>query len=595
MTTTIDQAARAKDDADPRSRYWSLLFRYMRLERPRLAILGVLLLAATALQVLTPQLVRHYVDRAVSGSAVHTLMWVAGAYLLVALMLQVVRLASAYVGESAAWSMTNAMRVDLTSHCMGLDIRFHREHTAGELVERVDGDVTALAKFLSSAFLLILGNLLLIVGIFVSLFLTDARIGAVLLLYALCALAALLAIRSIATGPWTMAREVSGKLLGFVSERVAGIEDIRGNRAEGHVLRQLDELNGDLTRWQRTARVRTSLIFIVMHGTYLLGYGGALVVGGYLYREGLASIGTVYMIIAYTSYIYTPLNELRSQIQELQRANAGVRRVNELFAARPSITDGPGLAMSTEAPSVAFDSVSFRYADHLPMSLQDVSFSLGSGQVLGIMGRTGSGKTTVARLVTRIYDPVSGAVRIDGQDLRQARADDLRGRIGMVTQDVQLFHGTLRDNLTLFDPEVVDERIIAAIEQLGLREWYARLPDGLDTVLASGSDDLSAGEAQLLGVCRVLLREPALVILDEASSRLDHVTEQFLNRALRALAVGRTTIVIAHRPTTVSLVDQVLVLEDGRVVEHGPRESLLADPDSHLSRLMLQVSQEDFA
>ena len=218
--------------------------------------------------------------------------------------------------------------------------------------------------------------------------------------------------------------------------------------------------------------------------------------------------------------------------------------------------------------------------------LHDVSFTLEPGAVLGLLGRTGSGKSTLARLVLRFYDPLNGAVRWSGVDLRTVSLAQLRGRLGVVTQEVQLFHATVRDNLTLFDTDIRDEQIRQAISILGLDAWLATLPDGLDTLLAGGDSGLSAGEAQLLAFTRVFLRDPALVILDEASSRLDPATEQLVGRAVERLLSGRTAIVIAHRLRTVEHVDQIVILEHGRIIELGPRPVLAADPDSRLSALL---------
>jgi ABC-type multidrug transport system fused ATPase/permease subunit len=206
--------------------------------------------------------------------------------------------------------------------------------------------------------------------------------------------------------------------------------------------------------------------------------------------------------------------------------------------------------------------------------------------VLGLLGRTGSGKTSIARLLVRLYDPAVGSVRLAGADLREVPLAELRGRVGMVTQEVQLFGATVRDNLTLFDRSIPDERAVAALEQLGLAEWVRGLPRGLDTTIGPGGVGLSAGEAQLVAFTRLFLRDPGLVVLDEASSRLDPVAERLIERAIDQLLSGRTGIVIAHRLATVGRADRILVMEDGRVVEDGLRAALAADPESRFARLL---------
>jgi ABC-type multidrug transport system fused ATPase/permease subunit len=205
--------------------------------------------------------------------------------------------------------------------------------------------------------------------------------------------------------------------------------------------------------------------------------------------------------------------------------------------------------------------------------------------VLGLLGRTGSGKTTIARLLFRLYDPTEGAVRLGGVDVRAPRLAELRRRVGVVSQDVQLFHATVRDNVTFFDPSVPDDRIVAVLDEVGLGPWLRRQPRGLEAELR-GAGGLSAGEAQLLAFARVFLKDPGLVVLDEASSRLDPATERLLERAVDRLLAGRTAIVIAHRLATVARADRVLILEAGRVAEAGARAALAADPASRFARLL---------
>jgi ABC-type multidrug transport system fused ATPase/permease subunit len=212
--------------------------------------------------------------------------------------------------------------------------------------------------------------------------------------------------------------------------------------------------------------------------------------------------------------------------------------------------------------------------------------------VLGLLGRTGSGKTTLARLIFRLYDPKSGWIEINGIDVRNAQLETLRRSIAIVTQDVQLFRASVRDNLTFFDQSISDEKIYATLEELELGDWLRSLPQGLDTVLDTGSRSLSAGEAQLLAFTRVFLRNPGLVILDEASSRLDPATEQRLERAIDKLLHNRTAIIIAHRLSTVHRADKIMILESGRVSEYGDRNHLTADPSSRFYQL-LQTGLEE--
>ena len=226
------------------------------------------------------------------------------------------------------------------------------------------------------------------------------------------------------------------------------------------------------------------------------------------------------------------------------------------------------------------------------MVLHNISFRLEPGRVLGVVGRTGSGKTTLTRLLPRFNDPLAGAVRLGGVDLRAVRLAAVRARIGLVTQDVHLLNASVRDNLTLFDEGVPDEQIRDVLDTLGLADWLGELPRGLDTMLGSGGVGLSAGQAQVLACARIFLRDPDVVILDEASSRLDPATERLLHTALGRLLEGRTGIIVAHRLTTVAYADDILVLEDGQVREYGPRRALEADRTSYFAGLLRIATEE---
>jgi len=234
--------------------------------------------------------------------------------------------------------------------------------------------------------------------------------------------------------------------------------------------------------------------------------------------------------------------------------------------------------------------VTFGYVGAQPV-LRDVSFTLGPGETIGILGRTGSGKTTITRLLCRLYDPQQGAVRLGGVDLREAQLESIRSHVGVVTQDIQLFHASVRDNLTLFDSRITDAAIKRVLDELELGHWYRALPLGLETVLDHGGG-LSAGEAQLLAFARVFLVDPGLVILDEASSRLDPATERRLDHAVARVMQGRTGIIIAHRLSTVQRVDTIMVLEQGQVAEYGARAALAADSMSRFAGLLRTGMEE---
>ncbi|MCA3712149.1 MAG: ABC transporter ATP-binding protein [Phenylobacterium sp.] len=569
---------------------------YLRPEGRKLSALAVFLVAGTAVQLASPQIIRAFIDTAAHGGADASLerLWMlAGLFIAVTLLAQVLQIGSTYFSEQLGWSATNRMRQDLADHALRLDMAFHTAKSPGELIERVDGDVAALAAFFSQFILQIIGGALLLAGILVVLYLQDWRIGVLLTGFAVVAGLVLHAIRQIAGGRWERLREAWSAFSGFLEERLAGLDDVRANGGGPHVMRRMGEVNAELLVANVAAARRGHWIFLTASALFSIGFGLALALGVWLFQRGEATIGTVFMFMQYAGMMSLPIMLIGQQLQQFQAATASLNRIRDLRAIQPALTDGPGAGwegLRTQAPVVGFQDLTFAYRADTPV-IRNLDLKVPAGEVIGLLGRTGSGKTTLTRLLFRLYDPQGGAVTLDGVDIRQARLDELRGRIGLVTQEVQLFDASIRDNATLFDPAIDDARIIEVLADLGLGEWLARQPEGLGTVLRAGGG-LSAGEAQLLAFARVFLKDPGLVVLDEASSRLDPATDQMIERALDRLlgADGsgrrRTAIIIAHKLSTVQRADRIAILDQGRLVETGRRTDLEADPESAYARLL---------
>jgi ATP-binding cassette, subfamily B, bacterial len=563
-----------------------MLVTYLRPQRRRVGLLALLLLGSIALQLISPQILRQFIDSARSGGTDQALTLAAGLFLALALIQQASAVGSTYLSETIGWTATNALRAELLRHCLRLDPSFHKTRTPGELIERIDGDATALANFFSQLVIQIAGNLVLLVGVLVLLWGTDWRIGLVMTLFSGIAFVALSGIQALTQPIWKAARQRSAELYGFIEERLAGTEDIRSSGAQPYTMRRLSQHMGDQLRDERRARLTGRFVWTTSDLIFTLAGAATFLIAEQLYRQGGLSIGTIYAITFYIGLVRRPLTQITRQAEDFQKASAGIARVQELLATPSALPEGGSKALRPGALSVAFRGVSFGYHPEGEPVIDDLSFALPAGRVLGVLGRTGSGKTTLTRLLFRLYDPQTGAIELGGVDLREAPLQELRRRVGMVTQEVQLFHATVRDNLTLFDARYSDEQILAAIHTLGLRPWFEKLPEGLDTLLASGGSGLSAGEAQLLAFTRIFLRDPGLVILDEASSRLDPATEQLIERAVDHLLADRTGIIIAHRLHTVHRADDILILEGGQVAEYGDRRELLRDPRSRFAQLL---------
>lgn len=569
----------------PFKAYWDLLSRHLAPQKGRFALLVVLLFGSIGLRVFTPQIMRAFIDEALAGEALQTLTGIALAFIGVAILQQVVGVSVTYLGENVVWTATTALRVELAWHALNLDMRFHNDRTPGELIERIDGDVTEIATFFSQFALNLVANGLLLVGILAALFLEDWRAGLGFTVFAIVTILVLGRLKDIAAPEQKARREAETRLYGFVEEQINGTEDIRSSGAVDFSIRELFRHQAGILVHSRRAHFKRWILENSVRVAITLGHLLAISGGYWLFCIGLITIGTVYLFIHYISLLEEPLWAMTHEIDTFQTIGACVERLSEFRKFQPEVLDGAGGAETGSGPlGLAFESVTFSYNGSDPV-LAGLSFSQPPGSVLGLLGRTGSGKTTLARLIFRLYDPQEGRVTLYGADLRQFQLSALRQRVALVTQDAQLFRASVRDNLTFFDRAIPDERILATLEQLELGEWLRGLPNGLETELETGSRSLSAGDAQLLAFERVFLRGPGLVILDEASSRLDPATEQKLERAIDKLLQGRTAIIIAHRLHTVQRADDILILENGQTSEYGARQSLAADPASRFALL----------
>ena len=578
---------------DPDRRHtWRLLQHSLQPHARSLFALGGILVASIAVQIATPFVASRFINEVTTSGDMQVLVRLALATMVLALVGQIMSIAETWFAERVSWDATNALRRDLVAHVLRLDRSFHIAHSPGELIERVDGDVGTLARFFSRFVVSVVGNGLLMIGILVLLYAVDWRIGVGLTAFVGIALVLMLRIRSGSTHQWAAERQGSADFYGLLGDYLGGLEDIRSSGATSFVHLRFNESMRHWLRVIREAQMRGYTLVATSQGFFGLGTAFALAICAMLFRSNDLTLGAVYLVFRYTGMLREPTEQLRNEIQELQQADASAMRIERLLNIAPAIVDPehPVSALPPGAPSVTLDSVTFGYGEG--DILRDVSVSIAPGAVLGVIGRTGSGKTSLIRLVPRFHDPDRGTVKVGGVDVRKLRLGDLRSRIGIVSQDIHIFHATVRENLTLFDDTVDDARVMRVLADVGLDGWLGALPRGLDTGIGGTGGGLSAGQAQLLTSARILLRDPGIVILDEASSRLDPATERHLQIALGNLLRNRTGIVIAHRLETLALVDDILLLEGGRVAEHGKRVELAANPDSRYAALLRAGTSE---
>src|SRR5215216_2269473 len=573
---------------------WDLRSQHMESQKGCFALLATLLFASIGLRIYAPQVMRSFIDSALAGEAIQTLVTTAIAFIGIALLQQVISIGVTYLGENVAWTATNELRAELAWHALNLDMKFHNDHTPGELIERLDGDVTELATFFSQFALNLVSNGLLLIGILVALFLEDWRVGSAFALYSIITILVLARLKDIAVPHQKARRQAEAEMYGFLEEQLAGMEDIRSSGAVDYSIRELFRHQSTIWKHNRHSHFKRWIIENAMGFALTIGTLLAITSGYWLYSAALVTIGTVYLFIHYINLLEEPFWAMTHEIESFQTIGACVERLTEFRHFRAEVLDGPGADIPSQPIALAFKEVTFAY-NGSDSVLAGLSFRLEPGSVLGLLGRTGSGKTTLARLIFRLYDPQSGWIDINGMDVRQTQLETLRRNIAIVTQDVQLFRASVRDNLTFFDRSISDEQILVTLDELELGDWLHSLPRGLDTELETGSRSLSAGEAQLLAFTRVFLRDPGLVILDEASSRLDPATEQRLERAIDKLLQNRTAIIIAHRLGTVHRADEIMILESGQVAEYGNRQQLAMDPNSRLYQLLRMGLEEVLA
>ena len=598
----------------PLKQYSDLLSAYLKPQQGRVIKLAIALLFGIILQILNPQLLGTFIDTAVEGGATKTLITIASVFVGVAILNQGLTILTTYLSETVAWTATNALCIDLAEHCLKLDLSHHKSRTPGEWVERIDGDVVALSRFFSQLVIHVLGNGILLIGILIILFVEDWRAGLSLSLFSGLALLSLLRVQRFAVIPWTRYRQKSAEFFGFIGEQIAGREDLRANGAVEYVMQRFYRTLQSWLPLYHQARFTSTLLWTGSVGLFTIGKAIALALAAYLWQRQAITIGTAYLIFHYTNLLSEPIERIREELEQLQQVEASIYRIRELFNLQSHLQDAGQISLPSAPFLVNLENVWFSYDKSLVRSipqnnainpspslqvpspprppskdywtLQDISFSLPPGKTLGLLGHTGSGKTTLARLLLRFYDIDRGTIYLNNTAIAQTSLSELRQRVGIVTQDVQLFQASIRDNLTFFNSSINDAAILSTLELLGLTDWLRSLRGGLDTILNSDSSGLSAGQAQLLAFARVFLKNPGLVILDEASSRLDPTTEMLIERAIAQLLKDRTAIIIAHRLQTIQKVDQILILERGKVIEYGDRSTLAQNPHSRYSNLL---------
>lgn len=545
------------------------------------AVLGLVALSAGAL-ITGPLILRRVVDRALDGADATEIRDLGLLFIAIATVGLIATVASVYAATVSAWRTTNVLRVRITRHVLRLDHEFHRTHTPGELISRVDGDVTSVSDFLGNVMVKALRSFVILIGAIGVLAVVAWPLAVAMLLFLVVGLVVMRIVRHRAIDESGAEMSANAALYGGIEERLNASEDLRASGAIAHAInRFLDESRDVVETSERRSRA-FMVMWWAVQGTVTVGIVTSLVASAILVGDGTMTVGTALLLFQYVLLVSTPLEEIIHELETVQKAIAALQRVIALLGEQATIRY-PGDAVPAPGPlEVVADSISFDYGDDQPV-LTEVNATVAAGRRVGVVGRTGSGKTTFSRLLLRLVEASSGQLRLNGVPIAEIPRAELRHRVALIPQEVELFGASVRDNVTLFNNTPTDADVSDALRAVGLDTLAA---GGLDRVLGPAGGGLSAGEGQLLSLARVWLRQPDLIVLDEATARVDPDTEAKIDRAVRALTEGRTTFFIAHRLSTLQTVDEIMVFDHGRLVEHDDRLALEADVDSRFARLL---------
>ncbi|MCJ7672508.1 MAG: ABC transporter ATP-binding protein/permease [Acidimicrobiia bacterium] len=577
---TQDAGAEDAADDDPNLRLApDIGRRTLRLLRPwrgRLVAVSACILVQAALMTAGPALISYGIDEGVSKGDVDTV--------TLASLLFVAAAAGAYVfARAAIYGVSvvgEAFLLDLRTrvfrHIMGLSMGFFDRTRTGVLVSRMTADVEALQDLISQGLAVFVVSGVLVIGTLIAMFLLSWQLGLVVLLMSPILIVATVWYRRMSSRAYLRVRDRVGGTLTALQEGLAGVRVIQAfdqtERTVGDFI--------DTSREQYRTSVGAERITAIYNGIIQLVQGLTLALiiglGAYFASDDAVTVGVVTAFVLYLNNLYEPIQQLTQVFNTFQQAAAALHKLYGLLDTPFDLLEPDDPAKLPATGQLVVDRVGFRYAPELPPVLRDVSLVLEPGRRLVLVGPTGAGKSTLAKLMARFYDPTEGTVSFGGVDLRDVDEATLRKAIVVIPQEGFLFNGTIRDNLRLAAPGATEDRIRAALDHLGLVERFERFPDGLDSRVETRGTNFSAGERQLVSVARAALVDPSVLVLDEATSSLDPGTELLLDRALERLMEGRTVVVIAHRLTTAERADLVAVVDEGRLVETGTHAELIA-------------------
>jgi len=559
---------------------WQITRKMLRFLHPhkRAMVLGTLLvLASAALALLAPYLVKKTIDDYITTGDVAGLTTMALVTLAAYGLDFFVAWRRRYILGRVGNQVLRTMRTELFHHYQTLSLSYFDQHGSGSLISRMLSDVGVLNELLSQGIITMMSDLVLLVSITIVMFLLDARLALLTLSVLPLMVVATILFGRRARVAYRETRQRVSELTGRLAEDLEAMRVIQAFSEEERTSRDFDQINSQ----NRDASVRAvalaSFFTPVLEVLSILATCVILWFGGRAVAAGTLTLGMVVAFLSYAARLFQPVLDLSMIFNTWQAAMAGGERIQEILDLEPEIRDtADAIDLPKVEGRVQFDGVSFEYISETPI-LKNVSFSMDPGHTVALVGPTGAGKTTIASLLVRFYDITSGAITIDGHDIRDVRLKTLRRQLGVVPQEPYLFRGSIAYNISFGRPDATRESIEAAARAANAHDFISSLPDGYDTEIQEGSSNLSLGQRQLVCLARVILAAPRLLILDEATSSVDLRTEGLIQDALDTLMSGRTTLVIAHRLATVQRATEILVIDGGEIVERGNHEQLLAN------------------
>jgi ABC-type multidrug transport system fused ATPase/permease subunit len=558
-----------------RTRKLRWLFGLLRPYRGRVAVTLVALVAATAAGLAPPYLAGRAIDNGIATHDLSALDLIVVAFVLSALVYWAATYIQTYLVGWVGQRALQDLRERIYTHLQGMSIGFFTRNRPGVLISRLTNDIEALDTLVTDGVVTLISSTLTLLGVVVILLLLDPQLALVTFVTFPLLAAASLAFRIASSGAYRLTREKIANITAYLQETLSGVRVVRSFAQEPRHLERMAVLNEENRAANLTTVYLNAAYFPAVELLSAIGTSVILLYGGYQAIEGNIQVGILVAFVGYLNAFFDPIQQISQLYTTYQQGMAALDKIFDLLETQPDMVDQPNaLDPGRLRGEIELDHVSFSYGEE-DWALDGIDLHIAAGQTVALVGETGAGKSTLAKLVARFYDPQRGRLLVDGHDLRELSSKALRSQLGIVPQEGFLFSGTVRENIAFGRPDASEEEIRAAAETVGADAFIARLRDGYQTEIGERGVSLSAGQRQLVAFARALLAEPRILILDEATSNVDVRTERIIERGLERLLLGRTAIVIAHRLSTIRRAGRIVVLEHGRIVEAGTHEELI--------------------